>query len=577
MTKFTQKGIKFDSGEEEENAFQLIKQNLYSMPILALSEGSKDFVVYCDASHNGLGVVLTQREKVIAYASRQLKIHEKNYTTHDLELRSVVFALKIWRHYLYGTKCTVFIDHKSLQHILDQKELNMRKCRWLKLLSDYDCNIRYHLGKANVMADALNSKERMEPLRVRALVMTIGLDLPKQILEPQIEALKPKNLKNEDVGGMIKKDIPKEKLEPRADGTLCLNDRSWLPCYDDLRSVIMHESHKLKYSIHPDFDKMYPDMKKLYWWANMKANIATYISKCLTCAKVKEEHQRPSVLLVQPAIPEWKWDNIMMDFITKLPKSLQVVKDMDLYLDDGIGDEGVGKPFCKILYVETKRFHARDFPKPRVQDSKYFLEHMLLAKKDEAGILLTNEHNDFLLMDASKGRDNVVSHSRSSVPLKKSVAKPSTLQSVFSPCIAGQFYDGDLEVAFPSKMCFVHNLEGDDLLMGARDSNLYMISISDMADSLAESNQTPSKEDLDEFFVPLYEEYYEEEGIDYEESFASVARLEEEGIDYEESFASVARLEVVHMFTTYVAHKNLTIFQMDVKTAFLNGPLKEKV
>ncbi|GJV69998.1 putative reverse transcriptase domain-containing protein [Tanacetum coccineum] len=297
MTKLTQKGIKFDWGEKEENAFQLIKQKLCSAPILALPEGSEDFVVYCDASHKGLGAVLMQREKVIAYASRQLKIHEKNYTTHDLELGSVVFALKIWRHYLYGTKCTVFTDHKSLQHILDQKELNMRQRRWLELLSDYDCDIRYHPGKANVVADALS--------------------------QAQIEALKPENLENEDVGGMIRKDIPKEKLEPRADGTLCLHGRSWLPCYGDLRSVIMHESHKSKYSIHPGSEKMYQDMKKLYWWPNMKADIATYVSKCLTCARVKAEHQRPSGLLVQPAIPEWKWDNITMDFITKLPKSSQ--------------------------------------------------------------------------------------------------------------------------------------------------------------------------------------------------------------------------------------------------------------
>ncbi|GJS69081.1 putative reverse transcriptase domain-containing protein [Tanacetum coccineum] len=323
MTKLTQKGVKFDWGEKEENAFQLIKQKLCSAPILALPEGIKDFVVYCHASHKGLGIVLIQKEKVIAYASRQLKIHEKNYTTHDLELGSVVFALKIWRHYLYGTKCTVFTDHKSLQHILDQKELNMRQRRWLELLSDYDCDIRYHPGKANVVADALSRKERIEPLRVRALVMTIGLDLPKRILEAQIEALKPENLKNEDVGGMIRKDIPKEKLEPRVDGTLCLNGRSWLPCYGDLRSVIMHESHKSKYSIHPGSEKMYQDMKKLYWWPNMKADIATYVSKCLTCARVKAEHQRPSGLLVQPAIPEWKWDNITMDFITKLPKSSQ--------------------------------------------------------------------------------------------------------------------------------------------------------------------------------------------------------------------------------------------------------------
>ncbi|GJY85060.1 putative reverse transcriptase domain-containing protein [Tanacetum coccineum] len=196
----------------------------------------------------------------------------------------------------------------------------MRQRRWLELLSDYDCDIRYHPGKPNVVADALSRKEQIEPLRVRALVMTIGLDLPKRILEAQIEALKPENLKNEDVGGMIRKDIPKEKLEPRADGVLCLNGRSWLPCYGDLRSVIMHESHKSKYSIHPGSDKMYQDMKKLYWWPNMKADIATYVSKCLTCAKVKAEHQRPSGLLVQPAIPEWKWDNITMDFITKLPK-----------------------------------------------------------------------------------------------------------------------------------------------------------------------------------------------------------------------------------------------------------------
>ncbi|GKA67073.1 putative reverse transcriptase domain-containing protein, partial [Tanacetum coccineum] len=172
-------------------------------------------------------------------------------------------------------------------------------------------------------------KEREPPLRVRALVMTISLDLPKQILNAQTEARKPENIKSEDVGGMLVENakypeaIRTEKLEPRTDGTLCLNGRSWLPCYGDLRTVIMHESYKSKYSIHPGSDKMYQDMKKLYLWPNMKADIATYVSKCLTCAKVKAEHQRPSGLLVQPKIPEWKWDNITMDFVTKLPKSSQ--------------------------------------------------------------------------------------------------------------------------------------------------------------------------------------------------------------------------------------------------------------
>ncbi|GJV99742.1 putative reverse transcriptase domain-containing protein [Tanacetum coccineum] len=200
-------------------------------------EGSENFVVYCDASHKGLGTVLMQRGKFIAYASRQLKVHEKNYTTHDLELGAVVFALKMWRHYLY------------------------------ELLSDYDCEIRYHPGKANVVADALSRKERSKPLRVRSLVRTIGLNLPKQILSAQSEARKEENFINEDLRDMINK------------------------------ALIMHESHKSKYSIHPGSDKMYQDLKKL------------------------DRKSKPSGLLVQPEIPQWKWENITMDFVTKLPRT----------------------------------------------------------------------------------------------------------------------------------------------------------------------------------------------------------------------------------------------------------------
>nr|GEY24070.1 putative reverse transcriptase domain-containing protein [Tanacetum cinerariifolium] len=292
MTKLTQKNVKFDWGEKKEAAFQLIKLKLCSVPILALPKGSENFIIYCDASYKGLGAVLMQNEKVISYSSRQLKIHEKNYTTHDLELEAVVFALKMWRHHLYETRCTVFTDQKSLQHILDQKELNMRQQCYLELLSDYDCDI----------------------------LMTMGLNLPKKILEAQTEALKLENLSAEDVGGMIRKDLLKEKLEPRADGTLCLNKWSWVSCFGDLRALIMNESHKSKYSIYLGFDKMYQDLKQLCWWLNMKADIATYVGKCLTCSKVKAEHQKRSGLLVQPKIPEWKWEKIAMDFIIKLPK-----------------------------------------------------------------------------------------------------------------------------------------------------------------------------------------------------------------------------------------------------------------
>nr|GEY63964.1 reverse transcriptase domain-containing protein [Tanacetum cinerariifolium] len=263
----------------------------------------------------GFGAVLMQREKVIAYASRQLRTHEENYTTHDLELGAVVFALRLWRHYLYRTKCVVYTDHQSLQYILDQKELNMRQRRWIKLLSDYDCEIRYHPGKANVVADAFSRKER-EPIRVKALVKTVCPSLHDQIRNAQSKAMENKNVKAENLGRLIK---PIFKI--RSEGTRYHDKRIWLPKFGGLRDLIMHESHKSKYSIHPGSDKMYQDLKQLYWWPNMKAEIATYVSKCLTCVKVKAEHQRPSGLLQQPEIPIWKWERITMDFIIGLPRT----------------------------------------------------------------------------------------------------------------------------------------------------------------------------------------------------------------------------------------------------------------
>ncbi|GJS91683.1 putative reverse transcriptase domain-containing protein [Tanacetum coccineum] len=195
MTKLTQKNVKYEWGENEEAAFQLLKQKLCSAPILSLPKGSEIFVVYCDASHKGLGAVLMQKEKVIAYASRQLKIHKKNYTTHDLEFGAVVFALNFWRHYLYGT-------------------------------NDYDYDIRYHPGKENVVADALSRKERIKPLQVRALMMRIELNLPSQILNAQEKVMKEENAKEKNLRGMDK------EFETRPNRTLCIEKQMHVQVFD---------------------------------------------------------------------------------------------------------------------------------------------------------------------------------------------------------------------------------------------------------------------------------------------------------------------------------------------------------
>ncbi|GJZ05204.1 hypothetical protein Tco_0538479 [Tanacetum coccineum] len=259
-SKIEAKNKKYVWGVEQEEAFQTLKSKLCDAPILSLPDGVEDFVVYCDASNQGFGCVLIQKGKVIAYASRQLKIYEKNYTTHDLDL----------------------------QHIFDQKELNMHQRRWIELFSDYECEIRYHPGKVNVVADALSRKERGE-------------------------AFNQENVFAERLHGLD------QQMERKGDRSLYFMDQIWVPLVGGVRTVIMDEAHKSRYFVHLRADKMYYDLRDMYWWPRIKRDMATYVSECLTCAKVKAEHQRPSGLLQQPEIPEWKWESITMDFITKLP------------------------------------------------------------------------------------------------------------------------------------------------------------------------------------------------------------------------------------------------------------------
>ncbi|GKC97688.1 putative reverse transcriptase domain-containing protein [Tanacetum coccineum] len=188
----------------------------------------------------------------------------------------------------------------------------MRQRRWIELFSDYDYEIRYHPGKANVVADALSRKERVNPKRVRAMNMILQSSIKDRILAAQKEAV--------DEFAVLQKGLD-EMIEQRSDGTLYYLDRIWVPLKGEVRTLIMDEAHKSKYSVHPGADKMYYDLRDRYWWPGMKKDIAEYVSKCLTCLKVKAEHQRPSGLLQQPEIPVWKWEGIAMDFVTKLPRT----------------------------------------------------------------------------------------------------------------------------------------------------------------------------------------------------------------------------------------------------------------
>jgi hypothetical protein len=270
-----------------------------------------------------------QNGKVVSYASRQLKHHERNYPTHDLELASIVHALKVWRHYLMGKHCDVFTDHRSLKHIFTQKELNMRQRRWLELIKDYDMNLQYHPGKANVEADALSCKSYVNGLtagqlkRLRLEIVPEGflasLEVQPTLMDKIKEAQKIDKEIEEIKGKMLEGKAKRFREDEQ--GIVWFEKRVCVPQDPELKKLILHEAHDSPYSIHPGNTKMYMDLKGRFWWSNMKRDIAEYIALCDVCNRVKAEHQKPAGLLQPLPIPEWKWDNVGMDFITGLSRT----------------------------------------------------------------------------------------------------------------------------------------------------------------------------------------------------------------------------------------------------------------
>ncbi|KAA3457187.1 DNA/RNA polymerases superfamily protein [Gossypium australe] len=262
--------------------------------------------------------------KVVAYASRQLKPHEKNYPMHDLELTAIVFALKIWRHYLFGEKCHVYSDRKSLKYLMTQKDLNLRQCRWLELLKDYDLVIDYHPGKANVVADALSRKSlcTLRAMNLNMAIINDGVIIAELKARPLfvqwiLEAQEIDDDLKEKRGHCGPNSDSDFQID--AEGCLRFKNRIYVPKNPELIRAICDEAHSTKLSIHQCSTKMYNDLKQYYWWHGMKRDISDYVSECLVCQQVQAEHQVPSGLLQPVMIPEWKWDRVTIDFILGLP------------------------------------------------------------------------------------------------------------------------------------------------------------------------------------------------------------------------------------------------------------------
>jgi hypothetical protein len=339
MTELLKKGVKFSWDRKCDDAFHILRDHLTTAPVLAQPDVSKPFDIYCDASGTGLGCVLMQDNRVIAYASRALRVHEQNYPTHALELAAIIHALKIWRHHLMGAKCHIYTNHKSLKYIFTQADLNMRQRRWLELIKDYNLEVHYHPGKANVVADALSRKAHCSCLSVEASNETLCWEMRKLNLEivPQgdLNHLSVEATLRDDIVlaqqcskgiGVIKQKITQGEgkykcFQMDPEGVLWFNARIVVPKDHKLRKQIMDEAHLSKFSIHPGSTKMYRDLKQNFWWTRMRREIAMYVSECDICQRVKASHLKTAGILQPLPIPPSKWEDISMDFIVGLPNT----------------------------------------------------------------------------------------------------------------------------------------------------------------------------------------------------------------------------------------------------------------
>jgi hypothetical protein len=321
ITELLKKEAKFVWGQKCEDAFHALRQHLTTAPVLAQPDSSKPFDVYCDASGTGLGCVLMQDNRVIAYASRALRPHEQNYPTHDLELAAMVHALKMWRHYLMGTHCNIFTDHKSLKYIFTQADLNMRQRRWLELIKDYDLEVHCHPGKANVVVDALSQKLQCNSVMMDSHIDTLCDELSKMKIEVipssalshiSVEVALQDHIvmaQLSDKGVQIIKENLHQKTEKYkcfrqyGKGILWSESRLVVPKNKDLKKKILDEAHLSKFSMHPMSTKMYHDLKPLYWWSRMKREIAQYVSECDTCQRIKASHLKSAGALQPLYIP----------------------------------------------------------------------------------------------------------------------------------------------------------------------------------------------------------------------------------------------------------------------------------